>query len=117
LVQSKGQNASEMAKITIQNLFDKILEADTQKTLLQNFQHHQLDWMHACGGKGRCTTCRVRINQGIENLSQLTAAEIRYYNQGTLQTSERLSCQTRAFGDVVIHVPEDCKLPHISYSG
>lgn len=105
-----------MAKIRIENLFDKILQADTQKTLLQNFQEHALDWMHACGGKGRCTTCRVFIKQGMENFSALTAAEVRYRSQGALRDLERLSCQAQIIGDVVIVVPDDCKLPHIQYS-
>jgi ferredoxin, 2Fe-2S len=116
LVQNKDQSASEMPKIRIENLFDKILQADTQKTLLQNFQEHQLDWMHACGGKGRCTTCRVLVKQGTENFEPLTAAEIRYRSQGSLQNSERLSCQAKIVDDVIIVVPDDCKLPHIHYS-
>jgi ferredoxin, 2Fe-2S len=116
LVQSKDQSASEMAKIRIENLFDKILQADLQKTLLQNFQTHALDWMHACGGKGRCTTCRVVIKEGGQNLTPLTAAEMRYQQQGALHSSERLSCQAQIVDDVVIVVPDDCKLPHMQYS-
>ena len=40
--------------------------------------------MHACGAKGRCTTCRLQVLAGQENLSPLTAAELRYRAAGRL---------------------------------
>jgi ferredoxin, 2Fe-2S len=104
-----------MAKITIENLFGKILQADTQKTLLQNFQEHQIDWMHACGGKGRCTTCRVVITKGMENLKALTTAELRFRLQHGLGEAERLTCQAMIAGDVTVFIPSDCQLPHMNY--
>jgi ferredoxin, 2Fe-2S len=105
-----------MAKIEIENLFGKELEADGQKTLLQIFQDYQLDWMHACGGKGRCTTCRVIVAKGLENLSELTIAEQRYRSKNLLLENERLCCQAKLKGNIVVKVPADCKLPHIHYS-
>ena len=105
-----------MACIIIENLFGKILEVDdTGKTLLQHFQDHQLDWMHACGGKGRCTTCKVKVIEGAENFNTLTDAEMRYRRQNALDDSERLSCQARISGDVTISVPLEYQLPHIRY--
>lgn len=104
-----------MATITIANLFGKVIEAQSQKSLLKHFQDLRLDWMHACGGKGRCTTCKVVVISGMENLSALTPAEIRYRNLNALAESERLSCQVRPLGDVNIRVPDEYKLPHIAY--
>jgi 2Fe-2S ferredoxin len=105
-----------MAKIVIENLFGKSLELkDTQKTFLQHFHEHQLDWMHACGGKGRCTTCKIVIEEGGE-ISPLTQPELRYIRIRALQSRERLSCQAIPSGDVRIRVPEECKLPHVLYS-
>ena len=101
----------------IENLFKKTLEvADLSKTLLEHFQDHRIDWMHACGGKGRCTTCKVIITQGQQNFVALTPAELRYRQQGALSDNERLSCQARIAGDVCIIVPEECQFPHIRYS-
>lgn len=105
-----------MATITIRNLFDKTIEALPQKSLLKHFQDIRLDWMHACGGKGRCTTCKVIVLSGAENLSQLTPAEIRYKNLNALAEGERLSCQVRPLGDVMVRVPDEYKLPHMVYS-
>jgi ferredoxin, 2Fe-2S len=106
-----------MARIIIENLFGKILEVeDTGKTLLQHFHDHQIDWMQACGGKGRCTTCKVKVIEGIENLSPLTDAETRYVKQHALNTDERLSCQAKISESVTVSVPDEYKLPHIHYS-
>ena len=71
--------------------------------------------MHACGGKGRCTTCKVIVLKGHEHLISVTPAENRYRAMGALKSNERLSCQVRILGDVTIAVPEEYKLPHIDY--
>jgi ferredoxin, 2Fe-2S len=106
-----------MPKIVIQNLFNKELEVkDSSKPLLLNLHHHHLDWMHACGGKGRCTTCKVIVIEGLENLDPLTEAEQRYHQQGDLLSNERLACQAILHGDIRIAVPDECKMPHMKYS-
>jgi 2Fe-2S ferredoxin len=105
-----------MARIRITNWKDKTWEVtDLSKPLLRHIQDHGLDWMHACGGKGRCTTCKVIVQGGSENFPGITPAEQRYVTMGALKSSERLACQVRIKGDVVISVPAEYKLPHISY--
>jgi ferredoxin, 2Fe-2S len=106
-----------MPRIRIANWKDKTWEVtDLTKPLLQHIQEHGLDWMHACGGKGRCTTCKVIVQEGAENFPAITPAEQRYIDMGALKSPERLACQVRIKDDVVISVPEEYKLPHISYS-
>ena len=118
MAQSKGEKiVLTMATITIENLSGKtIVFDDLRKTLLQHFHENRQDWMQACGGKGRCTTCRVVIRSGKENLDPETVPELRYRAKMALGPLERLSCQCKVHGDVVISVPEDCKLPHLPYS-
>jgi ferredoxin, 2Fe-2S len=106
-----------MPRILIVNWGEKALEvSDLTKPLLRHFQDHHLDWMHACGGKGRCTTCKVIVVEGLENFPPLTPAEQRYLNMGALKPGERLACQSRIKGDITIRVPDEYKLPHIHYS-
>ena len=106
-----------MAVIVIKNLEEKTIEVrDFSKSILQHVQGDGTDWMFACGGKGRCTTCKAVVVQGLENLEPKTAAESRYETLGLLGPSERLSCQARIRGSVTICVPEEYKLPHIKYS-
>lgn len=105
-----------MVKIEILNLWGRVLEVeDTGRPLLGHFQGVGMDWMHACGGKGRCTTCKVRVVRGSENFEELTEAEGRYRQRDLLAEDERLACQARIRGDVVVAVPAESMLPHIKY--
>ena len=106
-----------MAVIVIKNLREKTLEVqDFSKTILGHAQENTLDWMFACGGKGRCTTCKVVVLQGAENIEPKTPAELRFENLGQLFKNERLACQAKITGDVVVLIPEEGKLPHVQYS-
>lgn len=106
-----------MALIVIENLAKKTIQVqDFSKTLLRHLHDHRIDWMQACGGKGRCTTCAFRIVNGIENLEPKTTAESKYEMQGALRSNERLACQAKITGDIVICVPVENMLPHLKYS-
>ena len=106
-----------MPKLTVQNLAQLQVKIAPGQTLLKALQAQGHDWMHACGGKGRCTTCRIIVLQGLEHFGPLTEAEIRYRKKGRLQENERLTCQsTLEKGDATGKVPEQTKLPHLTYS-
>ncbi len=106
-----------MAKITVQNLGGLTVNVSAPQTVLRAIQETGLDWMHACGAKGRCTTCRVEILQGMENLSAETAAELKYREAGRLKKTERLTCQVTVLqGDVQVKVPRQVQLPHQKYN-
>lgn len=105
-----------MTKIVIENLRRKVVNIHPQsRSILDALQSERIDWMHACGGKGRCTTCKLIIIDGHGQLSERTAAETRYYQEGKLLNNERLACQVMALGDLVVQVPEEGKLPHLKY--
>jgi 2Fe-2S ferredoxin len=107
-----------MALIVIKNLAEKAIDVqDFSKTILQHLQGNGIDWMFACGGKGRCTTCKAIVLHGLENLEPKTNVELRYESLGLLGPNERLTCQARISGDISIFVPEESKLPHLKYSG
>jgi ferredoxin, 2Fe-2S len=106
-----------MARIMIENLFKKTIHAtEHSKPLLKHFQDHQIDWMHSCGGKGRCTTCKVIIVEGEGHFQDMTPHEKRYFREGALRSHERLACQAKISGDVCLKVPKEYQLPHMKYS-
>jgi ferredoxin, 2Fe-2S len=106
-----------MAIILIENLDNLRVEAkDHSQPLLKHFQAYNLDWMHACGGKGRCTTCKLKVISGLGNFAPRTEAEVRYQRQGALAEDERLACQAKINHDIVVRVPDESKLPHLKYS-
>jgi len=53
-----------------------------------------------CGGQGRCSTCRVRIVEGEENLRAAAEAEVRTLARIGNPPNVRLACQLRPLGDV-----------------
>lgn len=88
----------------------------TDEPALRHIQAQGVDWMHACGAKGRCTTCRMIVLKGSEKIGPHTAAELKYQKAGLLLQNERLACQALVIGDIVVRVPEDSKLPHLKYT-
>jgi len=48
-----------------------------------------------CGGRGRCSTCRVRILTGLEKLPPASAEERRVLDRIGAPPNVRLACQTR----------------------
>ncbi|HEU4368124.1 MAG TPA: adenylate/guanylate cyclase domain-containing protein [Methylomirabilota bacterium] len=55
-----------------------------------------------CGGRGRCSTCRVRIVRGREDLPPPSEAEQRVLSRVGAAPDVRLACQTRPFRDVAV---------------
>ncbi|MBG8554242.1 2Fe-2S iron-sulfur cluster-binding protein [Hymenobacter guriensis] len=105
-----------MPTLTVQNLPGATLEVPAGATLLAAVQAAGYDWMHACGAKGRCTTCRIALTAGAEFLTPPTAPELRYQAAGRLLLQERLMCQTRLeTGSVSGRVPRATMLPHQQY--
>ena len=105
-----------MPLLTINNLPGEAIPVPAGATLLAALQAAGHDWMHACGAKGRCTTCRVQVLAGLENLTPATEAELRYRAAGRLLPTERLTCQARLpAGLATGWVPEATQLPHVRY--
>lgn len=56
-----------------------------------------------CGGRGRCSTCRVRIGRGLENLPPPEDGERRVLNRLGFEDDDiRLACQLRPQTDLTI---------------
>ncbi len=60
-----------------------------------------VDQLHACGGKARCTTCRVEFVEGEPE--QMTAAEQAVLQERGL-SGVRLSCQILCQQDMTVRV-------------
>ena len=55
-----------------------------------------------CGGRGRCSTCRVRVLPGGAPLPEPSAAEARVLERVGAATNVRLACQLRPVGDLSV---------------
>ena len=56
-----------------------------------------------CGGRGRCTTCRVRVTSSLEELPRPNKIEQSVINRLNFDQSLRLACQLRPETDIEIN--------------
>ena len=63
----------------------------------------------ACGGKGVCKKCQVRIESDKSSVSPPTEVEMKALTAEALASGMRLACQTRVAGDVRVFVPEESR--------
>ena len=57
---------------------------------------------HVCGGKARCSTCRVKIDEGLASLSSRTEKESAMADRLDFPDEIRLACQTTASESVTL---------------
>jgi adenylate cyclase len=55
-----------------------------------------------CGGRGRCSTCRVRVRDGAETLAPPSPAERRVLDRVGAPENVRLACQARPTADISV---------------
>ena len=48
-----------------------------------------------CGGRGRCSTCRIRVSQGLSSLPPPSAGELKVLQRVGAAANIRLACQLR----------------------
>ncbi len=57
-----------------------------------------------CGGRARCSTCRVRVQRGLDNLPSPSAIETETLARVGAPASVRLACQVRPDADVAVAI-------------
>lgn len=72
-------------------------------TLLEVSRSNGIPHTALCGGRGRCTTCRVVIDEGAENLPPASPAEQHSLDAVGAGPGTRLACQARPTGPVTLH--------------
>ncbi|WP_078428192.1 2Fe-2S iron-sulfur cluster-binding protein [Alkalihalobacterium alkalinitrilicum] len=87
-----------MAKITVpgQNTF----EVNEGTKLVLALEDNGIDILHRCGGKAKCTTCRVEVIEG--EFGELTDIEKTAFSAKGIEGQYRLSCQVFVRSDATI---------------
>jgi len=75
---------------------------DPNMTILDVSIAHKIAHSRECGGHARCTTCRIRILDGVEHALPRTSLEEGVARARKWDSFTRLACQTRVTGDVTI---------------
>lgn len=87
--------------MTIEFLNEKVIPIQANQTILQASLEAGIPHYHACGGKARCSTCRVVVQEGKDNLSEPNKAELKLRDQKKFPKNVRLACQTKVISNDV----------------
>src|SRR5207248_1097214 len=80
----------------------RVITAPIGRTILEAVRDAGLAHASVCGGRARCTTCRVRIAEGLAALPPAQRAEAQALARIEAPPNVRLACQTRPRADVAI---------------
>jgi 2Fe-2S ferredoxin len=97
-----------MPRVTFLHPDGKSGEVPEDLSLLEAAEQLGFSLNHDCGGNASCTTCRVDVIAGGENLSDIDFDEQDLLDREALtEPYHRLGCQARVLGDVIVQVPEE----------
>jgi adenylate cyclase len=74
-------------------------------TLLEASRMQGIPYAAFCGGRGSCSTCRVRITDGLEGLLTPEPSEARLLERLDAPPDVRLACQLRPVADLAVLRP------------
>ena len=96
-----------MPRVTFLHADGKSGEIEANTSLLEASKLLGCSLNHDCGGNASCTTCRVEVQIGAENLSEIDFDEQDLLDREALSEPwHRLGCQAKVLGDVVVLVPD-----------
>ena len=71
-------------------------------TVLEASRQFSIPHASVCGGRGRCSTCRVRVGQGLAGLPPPSPEEARVLKRINAAENVRLACQIRPEEDCAV---------------
>jgi ferredoxin, 2Fe-2S len=87
------------------------VQAVAGESILDLALENDIDLHHNCGGVCACSTCHVYIEQGMENLPEITDKEEDFVDRAINPRIEsRLGCQCIVRGPVRVCVPDQTVL-------
>ena len=78
------------------------IQAPRGPSVLDISRMNRIPHAAVCGGRARCSTCRVRVIEGMEKLPPVTAAEAIILRRVGAPWNVRLACQLRPTADLRI---------------
>ena len=71
-------------------------------SILEASRWARIPHVSVCGGRGRCSTCRVWVSRGLEQLAPPTPSELSTLQRFRAASGIRLACQVRPISDVTV---------------
>ncbi len=82
----------------------KLLRVNGGSPLLGSLAAQGLFVPSACGGRGSCGACKVRV---LSDVGPILPTELPYLDQTEVSNNVRLSCQVKLKKDIAIELPEE----------
>jgi adenylate cyclase len=79
---------------------DRLVRIPRGLSVLEASLRFDIPHAHVCGGRGRCSTCRIRILGDVSALPSASAAEQAVLDRVGADVGVRLACQLRPTGDI-----------------
>ena len=90
------------ARVRIKYLGGPVITAPVGPTLLEISRANSIPHASICGGRARCSTCRVRIEEGVETLAAPKFPEAFTLGSISAPSNVRLACQIRPTQDLTV---------------
>ena len=103
LLTRRRLGAGGEVQLNINEQADRALRVTAGGTLLTSLSVHQVRVPSACGGKGTCGLCKVRVH----GAGQVLPTERNFLTRGEIRNGVRLACQLKVKTDLNIHVPSE----------
>jgi adenylate cyclase len=104
LLARAARNRRERGRLSVRITYPggRVVAAPPGFSVLEASRWAGIAHASACGGRGRCSTCRVEILAGAENAPQRSAAESETLARVRAPSTVRLACQLRPTGEITI---------------
>jgi adenylate cyclase len=89
-------------RVTIAYTDGTKISATKGQSLLEISRANRIPHASVCGGRARCSTCRVRITQGLDDQPVASEAEQKVLRRVGAPANVRLACQLRPSADLSI---------------
>lgn len=90
--------------ITVNGDAEKALQTSAGSTLLGTLADNQIFIPSACGGKGSCGVCKVKV---LDGGGAILPTERSHISRGEVRDCVRLSCQVKVKQDLDIEIPPE----------
>jgi adenylate cyclase len=71
-------------------------------TVLETLRANGIAHASVCGGRARCTTCRIMVTKGLDELPEPSALEAKALSRIGASAGMRLACQIRPTSDIAV---------------
>ena len=90
------------ATYRVRHASGRVITAPVGRSILEAIRDEGLPHASVCGGRARCTTCRVRIGDGLAHLPPPGRMEAQALGRIEAPANVRLACQCRPTRDVAV---------------